>query len=64
LAKPHICQVWTKSVLNWNKLRFYGESTYGNFSISLPILWGSPYGNGDPLMENIPIWEFLPQSLN
>ena len=42
-----------------------GESPYGNFFVSLPIsIRRSPYGNGDPLMVNIPIWGFLPWSPN
>jgi hypothetical protein len=46
-------------------LFLYGEFPYGSFLVSLPIsIRGSPYGNGDPLMVNIPIWGFLPQSPN
>jgi hypothetical protein len=36
-----------------------GEFPNGNFLVCLPIsVRGSPCGNGDPNMENIPIWGF------
>jgi hypothetical protein len=42
----------------WEQTLFWNEeSPNGNFLVCLPVsIWGSPYGNGDPHMENIPIW--------
>jgi hypothetical protein len=42
----------------WEQTLFWnGESPNGNFLVCLPVsIWGSPYENSNPHMENIPFF--------